>query len=647
MLNASVLKDGAMTKSAVRSAESDRTSSCKFADRIAQLSLDFYRMQCPTELIEAYKQTVIASVVIQIPNHFCLSLKNGPTSSSSICSQTTLHVLSLGVGTKVLNASKINEEKSNGNDGDRLVRDCHAEVLARRGFLAYLYHELERLRTTQCTDYPSESSAANTPHNSIFEWNPVTNKLRLREGIKLHLYSSSQPCGNASIKKWAKGKAPPTYPHLTDDEYPEETHSRLQVTSKHLGQVALLVKKNNHTVTSASATVESSVDTTTETTQSTTHNIHDNTINATEQMSIPTTADKSNSTTDTSQYEYLPGTAPTNSQMGNVVTCSDKIALWNALGLQGALLSEFYEPLYLSTITVGRKYSKIHGERALCCRLQDFCFPVDNTSVTTNKNKNKKLRVTDSSNTTSTINTSSAKQSAQVPVAEASYSSDILVSVDTTLTTKYRIHHPIMLSTKVKLDEGAIFTGTAATTATISAHVTDSSEVSARLVTKCTESLSSGGVTVEIVAAPVVIVGAQFGETRSLCCWYTGTADCSDSVDSYKLEVIDGQTGLLSAVTGVSNCKADRKSDNTLHCNDSACQISEISSHALYQKYNHIRHAFVHQQSNQARSTSSYAECKKYAGGNRSENRVGEYHAAKKYLQSSEKFFSEWIKKTI
>lgn len=52
------------------------------------------------------------------------------------------------------------------------------------------------------------------------------------------------------------------------------------------------------------------------------------------------------------------------------MSCSDKICRWNVVGLQGALLSHFIEPVYLGSLTLGYLYDHGHLSRAVCCRLQ-------------------------------------------------------------------------------------------------------------------------------------------------------------------------------------------------------------------------------------------------------------------------------------
>jgi tRNA-specific adenosine deaminase 1 len=71
-----------------------------------------------------------------------------------------------------------------------------------------------------------------------------------------------------------------------------------------------------------------------------------------------------------------PGRA--DSPITSCMSCSDKIARWNVLGIQGALGSRFLEPLYLAAIVIGevspemREIVREDCERAFWSRLGDI-----------------------------------------------------------------------------------------------------------------------------------------------------------------------------------------------------------------------------------------------------------------------------------
>ncbi|XP_071100189.1 double-stranded RNA-specific editase 1-like isoform X1 [Haliotis cracherodii] len=172
------------------------------------------------------------------------------------------------------------------DDGSRIIHS-HAEIIAKRAFIRYLYKQLERYEDRR--------------GHHLFERNPVTGKLKIRDDVKLHLYISRPPCGDASA-----------FPTIGNGP------TRMKAIRKQ-GQLRTIIEDG--------------------------------------EGAIPTDS-------------YIPA-GESGSERLRIMTCSDKICRWNALGLQGALLSHFMDPLYLSSVIIG-SYSgdqREHIPRAIYGRL--------------------------------------------------------------------------------------------------------------------------------------------------------------------------------------------------------------------------------------------------------------------------------------
>ena len=484
-------------KSAIRHAEKRRTSTCRFADRVAQLSVDHYNATIPIE--QRPPQTCIATILAHYRKHEDDVHKHDDNDGAA----GMLWILSMGVGTKFLSESCLRQEVENEKEdgyGSR-VRDMHAEVLARRAFRRQVTLEIQEdlrvleeetaKRSLACSETNTVSfSAFGNRNNNNDEQQGVnmsilvrsnkdsTIRYMLRPGVTLHMYTSSAPCGNATLKKFCKMAKERFRDDLGPDEWPNAPHEPPSGSSIKLGEFSLLVKKdNNDTISSKPNSNNSndaiaSIDNNPSSDGGNRKNGNEPTNMAVVPQS-PSTMDPDNNmdlvktkkrtrneekgssseqTKTTHEIKSLqqhkpptrrakawpatlsddwapPGTTIVGfQQKGSIHTCSDKICRWNYLGLQGSLLAGILEePLYLSTLTVGRKLSGSVCRRAICCRLDTRC-----RQPRLPKSSEKNISASTSSNDDQNVN-----------------------------ENKYRVNHPAVMGTSVKLDTGVVDTSNA------------------------------------------------------------------------------------------------------------------------------------------------------------------------------------------
>ena len=203
-------------------------------------------------------------------------------------STSRVKVASLGVGTKFVPPDVAGSAFVSSRDD--VIRDSHAEILARRNFLRYLYAEMN----DSVAGGKMASSGAAVQYNddnnfSVLEMNDGW--FRKRDDVEIHLYVSSAPCGSASLNLESSLNC-----------FPHATRKGTNVSSAH------------------------------------------NTI---DDEKVPPGC-----------VVLRGGVREAIGNPKQTLSCSDKIAIWCARGVQGSILTASFikEPIVLSSVACSRKY---------------------------------------------------------------------------------------------------------------------------------------------------------------------------------------------------------------------------------------------------------------------------------------------------
>lgn len=252
-------------------------------DQVVQITLDTYNNLPKTGKPSNVEWTVLCSVV-------------------KLIQQKHVEVVSLGTGSKCIGATKMCPK-------GLTLNDSHAEVMARRGFLVYLYDNIEKALENK---------------DSIFSIENGT--FKLKQNIEFVFYSSQLPCGDASIIR-------------KDDD--DEQWGDIVVPRKRQIEESDMNKQTDVVFHSTGA------------------------------KCLP---DSEQNTTIFDIGNPVIGKVRTKPGRGDrtlSVSCSDKIAKWVHLGIQGSLLSLLLkESIYIKSFIFGANmpFSRESLHRALICR---------------------------------------------------------------------------------------------------------------------------------------------------------------------------------------------------------------------------------------------------------------------------------------
>jgi tRNA-specific adenosine deaminase 1 len=245
--------------------------STDLANKISELCLNFYdKLPNSKRLQKETEWTILSAIVMQ---------RNG----------CDFEIVAMGTGTKCIGANLLS---ANGN----IINDSHAEIIARRAFLRFLIHQVSVTRGGTV--------------ESIFNFIENTKHFTLKDDVKFHMFTTSSPCGDASI-------------FATSDIIEDEPDAKR-------------IKLNNEGCQPDGFTGAK--------------------LMFDEDVEDPM-----------DQIEGKIRIKPGKGDRTMSLSCSDKIARWNMVGIQGCMLASLIDPIYLSSIIFadGTPFNRVAMERAL------------------------------------------------------------------------------------------------------------------------------------------------------------------------------------------------------------------------------------------------------------------------------------------